>query len=144
MIHSYIKLAKNTKEFEAHDAQTTEGYVKEVTSGRKEVTQTSVSVTTTSTEKVYTATYLFTVDGKEYSGTYDSLDKIELNSKVTVVYMPDNPADNYRQSAAESVKPHADRTSKNMFVFVVVALIMAAICYAGYIRTAALIKFRGL
>ena len=111
-----------------------EGTVKNVTTSKKEVTQSGGSVTVTSTEKVFTATYEFEVDGKKYGGEYDSLNEVKANTKIDVVYKVSNPSENHRQSAEESVKPKADKKSKLWFAFLIIAILSAGVFYAGYLR----------
>ena len=142
MISCYSALSKNSDKIEARSPKVAEGYVKEVNSSKKQVTQDGGNIIITSTELVYTATYEFTVDGKKYRGEYDSLDKIELSSKINVVYMPENPADNHLQTAGESVTPHADTTSKKVFVLLIIGIVMAIVFYAIYRRTEILISGR--
>ncbi len=56
--------------------------------------------------------------------------------------MPENPADNHLQTAGESVTPHADTTSKKMFVLLIIGIVMAIVFYAIYRRTEILISGR--
>ena len=98
-----------------------EGTVKNVTTSRKQVSQWDGRVI--STEKVFTATYEFKVDGKTYGGEYDSLNEVKANAKIDVVYKLSNPAENHRQTAEESVKPKMTKQSKLWFNFIIIALI---------------------
>ena len=119
-----------------------EGYVKTLDSSMQRVTSGGGGVTVVSTEKVYTATYQFEVDGKQYTGTYDSLDKIEINSKVSVIYDSSNPSDNHRQTAEESVKPKTSKKSAVWLAFFIIAAIGAVIFYGTYLRIRILLNFK--
>lgn len=113
---------------------TTEGYVKYVTCEKKSVTQNSGTVTVTSNEDVYTATYEFEVNGKRYSGEYESLDEIKPNTKIDVVYNTQNPSENHRRSASEAASLKVDNHSKNWFAFILAALLIAFIMFGSYLR----------
>lgn len=134
MIPLFFKTLKQASTPDENATLVTEGYVKEVTTSRKQVTQGGGGVTVTSTEKVFTATYEFEVEGKKYCGEYDSLNEIKANTKIDVVYKVSDPSENHRQSAEESVKPKADKKSRTWFVFVVAAAIYAFVLYVIYRR----------